>query len=82
MTAKKSTQIRKDKKRVESLLTYLKSISSENDLEKFAQDCETTTGNLMQIAYGGSVSAKLSKKIYEKSEKKVFLAELRPDIFS
>ena len=34
MTAKKSTQIRKDKKRVESLLTYLKSISSENDLEK------------------------------------------------
>ena len=55
---------------------------SENDLEKFAQQCGTTTGNLMQIAYGGSVSAKLSKKIYEESKKKVLLAELRPDIFS
>jgi hypothetical protein len=82
MTAKKTPQIRESKKRVESLLTYLKSISSETDLEKFAIDCGTTTGNLMQIAYGGSVSAKLSKTIFEKSNSKVLLSDLRPDIFS
>lgn len=82
MPASSNTQSAKKNKRVPSLLDYLKSISSENDLAKFAQQCGTTIGNLMQIAYGGSVSAKLSKKIYEESEKKVLLAELRPDIFS
>ena len=68
--------------RFKSKICEIKNISSENDLENFAQQCGTTTGNLMQIAYGGSVSAKLSKKIYEESKKKVLLAELRPDIFS
>lgn len=82
MSASSNTQSAKKNKRVPSLLDYLKNISSENDLENFAQQCGTTTGNLMQIAYGGSVSAKLSKKIYEESKKKVLLAELRPDIFS
>ncbi len=82
MPASSNTQSAKKNKRVPSLLDYLKNISSENDLAKFAQQCGTTTGNLMQIAYGGSVSAKLSKKIYEESKKKVLLAELRPDIFS
>ena len=82
MPASSNTQSAKKNKRVPSLLDYLKNITSENDLEKFAQQRGTTTGNLMQIAYGGSVSAKLSKKIYEESKKKVLLAELRPDIFS
>lgn len=81
MTAKKS-QIRESKKRVESLLTFLKGKASEKEVEKFADECGTTTGNLMQIAYGGSVSARLSKTIFEKSNSKVLLSELRPDIFS
>lgn len=82
MSAKNSTQTRESKKRVESLLTHLKSLPSENDLNVFADSCGTTIGNLMQIAYGGSVSAKLSKRIHEKSNEKVLLVELRPDIFS
>jgi len=82
MPVKANTQSVKNIKRVSSLLSYLKSIPSEIDLIKFAAKCGTTTGNLLQIAYGGSVSAKLSKKIHEKSEKKVLLVELRPDIFS
>lgn len=82
MTTKSHTQSTKKPKRVDSLLNYLKSIPSEKDLTKFAELCGTTTGNLMQIAYGGSVSARLSKKIHETSEKKVLLTELRPDIFS
>lgn len=82
MPVKANTQSVKNIKRVSSLLSYLKSIPSEIDLIKFAEECGTTTGNLLQIAYGGSVSAKLSKKIHEKSEKKVLLVELRPDIFS
>lgn len=82
MTSKNQSQTRESKKRVESLLTYLKEFSTTNDVEKFAEFCGTTAGNLMQIAYGGSVSAKLSKQIHEKSRKKVLLNELRPDIFS
>lgn len=82
MTSKNQAQIRESKKRVESLLTFLKEISTSNEVEKFAEFCGTTTGNLMQIAYGGSVSARLSKKIHEESKKKVLLTELRPDIFS
>ena len=81
MTAKTSTHTKISKKRV-GLLNFLKAIPTEKDLSKFAKDCGTTTGNLMQIAYGGSVSAKLSKTIHEKSESKVLLVELRPDIFS
>lgn len=81
MSAQKNTQNGDNKKRVSSLLVYLKGISSEEATDKFAKDCGTTTGNLMQIAYGGSVSAKLSKKIHEESKKKVLLTELRPDIF-
>lgn len=69
------------KKHVKTLLDYIKKLSS-SDLHTFADDCGTTTGNLMQIAYGGSVSAKLSKTIYEKSAKAVLLEDLRPDIFS
>ena len=82
MSAKNPTQRSESKKRVSSLLVYLKGISTGEALNKFAEDCGTTTGNLMQIAYGGSVSAKLSKKIHEESKKSVLLTELRPDIFS
>ncbi|ENW00180.1 hypothetical protein F938_00824 [Acinetobacter bereziniae LMG 1003 = CIP 70.12] len=63
-----------------SLLKYLKK-KSEDDLNEFASSCGTTPGNLLQIAYGGSVSATLSKKINEKSKGVVLLADLRPDIF-
>ena len=69
------------KKHVKTLLDYIKNLSS-SDLHAFASDCGTTTGNLMQIAYGGSVSAKLAKVIHEESSKTVLLEELRPDIFS
>lgn len=69
------------KKHVKTLLDYIKNLSS-SDLHTFSSDCGTTTGNLMQIAYGGSVSAKLAKVIHEKSNKAVLLEELRPDIFS
>ena len=81
MSVQKNAQNSNDKKRVSSLLVYLKGISSDKALNKFAEDCGTTLGNLMQIAYGGSVSAKLSKKIHEESKKAVLLTELRPDIF-
>ncbi|EHU2364951.1 helix-turn-helix domain-containing protein [Acinetobacter baumannii] len=69
------------KKHVKSLLVYIKSKSKE-DLERFAKSCGTTSSNLLQIAYGGSVSAMLSKKINKESEGKISLSELRPDIFS
>jgi len=69
------------KEHVKTLLNYIKNLSV-SDLHTFAINCGTTTGNLMQIAYGGSVSAKLSKTIHEKSAKAVLLKELRPDIFS
>lgn len=70
------------KYKVQSLLAYLKNHSSDNDRKDFAEKCGTTPGNMSQIAYGGSVSAKLAKTIHEKSEQKVLLEELRPDIFA
>lgn len=70
------------KKHVKTLLDYIKNLSTPNGFQEFSDNCGTTTGNLMQIAYGGSVSAKLAKVIYEKSNKVVLLEELRPDIFS
>lgn len=79
MTSKRANE--STKKHVKTLLDYIKSLSA-SDLELFTVKCGTTTGNLMQIAYGGSVSAKLSKIIHEKSKKAVLLTELRPDIFS
>lgn len=75
------TQTSKAKGHVSSLLTYIKS-KTKADLEKFANSCGTTVNNLSQIAYGGSVSAKLSKKINEESNGLISLSELRPDIFS
>lgn len=71
----------KSKKHVKSLLSYIKS-KSKDDLETFAKSCGTTASNLLQIAYGGSVSATLSKKINKESEGKISLTDLRPDIFS
>ncbi|HFG6953854.1 hypothetical protein [Acinetobacter baumannii] len=71
----------KSKPHVKSLLSYIKSRSKE-DLESFATSCGTTVSNLLQIAYGGSVSATLSKKINKESEGKISLSDLRPDIFS
>lgn len=79
----KPTQTKKpQKENVQSLLSCLKVLSSDKERKEFAKKCGTTPGNLMQIAYGGSVSAKLAKTIHEKSEKKVLLEELRPDIFA
>ncbi|RSP97649.1 hypothetical protein EA716_02350 [Acinetobacter baumannii] len=71
----------KSKKHVKSLLSYIKSKSKE-DLEVFAKSCGTTVNNLFQIAYGGSVSATLSKTINKESEGKISLSDLRPDVFS
>ena len=71
-----------DKRRIDSLLSFIKALNGDQDLKTFADNCDTTIGNLMQIAYGGSVSAKLSKKIFEKSNGEVPLEDLRPDIFS
>ncbi|MDH0032534.1 MULTISPECIES: YdaS family helix-turn-helix protein [unclassified Acinetobacter] len=70
------------KTQVTSLLSYLKKLGSDDATEKFAKKCGTTKGNLLQIAYGGSVSARLSKKICNESNGEVPLEELRPDIFA
>ncbi|WP_151833939.1 hypothetical protein [Acinetobacter ursingii] len=64
-----------------SLLKYLKK-KNKDDLNEFATDCGTTPSNLLQIAYGGSVSPRLAKKINEQSKGLVSLSDLRPDIFS
>ena len=69
---------RSKKEQVKSLINYLKKI----DAESFATQCATTKGNILQIAYGGAVSAKLSKTINKESKGEVLLEELRPDIFS
>ena len=80
----KSTSIasKSNKRKIESLLSYIKILSTDEALKTFATNCKTTVGNLLQIAYGGSVSAKLSKTINEKSDGAVLLEDLRPDIFS
>ncbi|WP_149930754.1 helix-turn-helix domain-containing protein [Acinetobacter soli] len=75
---KKSTN---SKGHVLSLLEYIKQ-TEKSELDKFAKSCGTTVKNLLQIAYGGSVSARLSKKINEESKNKISLSDLRPDIFS
>lgn len=75
-------QLKADKRHVKSLLSYIKNLSTDSAVDKFANECKTTKGNLIQIAYGGCVSAKLSKIISEKSNGMVLLEELRPDIFS
>lgn len=67
--------------KVESLLGYLKNLDNVQ-LEHFSSACNTTKGNLLQIAYGGSVSPHLAKRIHEHSDGKVLLEDLRPDIFS
>lgn len=72
----------KVKNHVTSLLVYIKTFADQKALEDFALECGTTTKNLQQIAYGGSVSAKLAKAINEKSGGKISLSDLRPDIFS
>lgn len=83
MTVKEVETLKKnDKRHVSSLLSYIKSLTDERSINDFAKDCQTTKGNLLQIAYGGSVSAKLSKIISEKSNGAVSLEDLRPDIFS
>lgn len=82
MRTKPTNTEKSQREKVQSLLAYLKDFSSESDRKDFAKNCGTTIGNMMQIAYGGSVSAKLAKTIYEKSEQKVLLEELRPDIFA
>lgn len=82
MRTKPTNTEKSQREKVQSLLAYLKDFSSENERKDFAKNCGTTLGNLSQIAYGGSVSAKLAKTIHEKSEQKVLLEELRPDIFA
>jgi hypothetical protein len=82
MRTKSTSNQKPQKEKVQSLLAYLKDYSSDKDRKDFAKECGTTLGNLSQIAYGGSVSAKLAKTIHEKSEQKVLLEELRPDIFA
>ena len=70
------------KNQVSSLLFYIKKLGSDAAVHDFAKKCGTTKGNLLQIAYGGSVSAKLSKNICNESGGEVSLEELRPDIFA
>lgn len=70
------------KTQVGSLLTYMKKLGSDTEVQAFAEKCGTTKGNLLQIAYGGSVSPILSKKISNQSGGEVALTDLRPDIFS
>lgn len=83
MSNKSSSTISKaEKRKVESLLSYIRTLSTDDAINNFASNCKTTAGNLLQIAYGGSVSAKLSKQINEKSQGAVLLEDLRPDIFS
>lgn len=82
MSTRSNQNQKPQKDKVQSLLAYLKDFSSDKERKEFAKNCGTTQGNLMQVAYGGSVSAKLAKTIHEKSDKKVLLGELRPDIFS
>lgn len=57
-------------------------LGSDSEVQAFAEKCGTTKGNLLQIAYGGSVSPILSKKISNQSGGEVLLSDLRPDIFS
>lgn len=68
-----------EKKHVKSLLIYLKNVS---DAEQLAQSTGTTEKNLLQIGYGGSVSARLAIKISEATNQVVSKKELRPDIFA
>ncbi|HCM31837.1 MAG TPA: hypothetical protein DIC32_10255 [Acinetobacter radioresistens] len=82
MRTKSTPSNKPQREKVQSLLAYLKDFSSDKERKNFAKECGTTPGNLSQIAYGGSVSAKLAKTIHEKSEQKVLLEELRPDIFA
>lgn len=82
MRTKSTPPNKPQREKVQSLLAYLKDFSSDKERNDFAIECGTTPGNLSQIAYGGSVSAKLAKTIHEKSEQKVLLEELRPDIFA
>lgn len=70
------------KNQVLSLLTYIKNLGSDAAIQEFAEKCGTTKGNLLQIAYGGSVSPILSKKISTQTDGQVTLADLRPDIFA
>lgn len=70
------------KNQVNSLLIYMKNLGSEAKVSEFAEKCGTTKGNLLQIAYGGSVSPRLSKKISTESDGAIPLKDLRPDIFS
>ncbi|WP_269915336.1 YdaS family helix-turn-helix protein [Acinetobacter sp. HY1485] len=68
-----------EKKHVKSLLAYLK---QSQDVESLAQRIGTTQKNLLQIGYGGSVSARLAIKICEATNHVVSKKELRPDIFA
>ncbi|MFA3500870.1 hypothetical protein [Acinetobacter baumannii] len=70
------------KNQVSSLLAYMKKLGLDSEVQAFAEKCGTTKGNLLQIAYGGSVSPILSKKISNQSGGEVLLSDLRPDIFS
>ena len=68
-----------EKRHVKSLLAYLK---QDKDIEQLAQRIGTTEKNLLQIGYGGSVSARLAIKICEATNQVVSKQDLRPDIFA
>lgn len=72
----------RQKNQVVSLLSYIKKLGSDSEVQDFAKKCGTTRGNLLQIAYGGSVSPRLSKKISTQSNGEIPLSDLRPDVFS
>lgn len=76
--------------RKQELLDYLKSLETQEKRDEFASACETTFGNLQQIAYGfGHVSPTLAKRIQTASTSEVAGVEvigvgawtLRPDVF-
>ena len=80
MSKQKRSQ-RKKERRVESLLSFFLSMPLPAR-EIFAAACETTVGNLKQLAYGhGTASAQMAVRIEAKSNGAVSRHDLRPGLF-
>ncbi|MDG9928511.1 MULTISPECIES: YdaS family helix-turn-helix protein [unclassified Pseudomonas] len=62
-----------------NLHSYIKPLSKE-DLEAFSARCDTTSGQIKQVAYGRRPSAELAIKIEIASGGRVTCEQLRPDV--
>lgn len=60
---------------------YLKALNKDNKLEDFASRCNTTPGQLKQIAYGSRRAGEsLAINIERESSQLFTCEELRPDV--